>query len=215
MLIQQLRDAKEWRQSDLAERLGVTQATVSRWETGDVVPKAPERRQLANIFAVSFEEFERRWRETEMPPRVFAERGIPVINRGPAGQVHPYEECFVTSGEGFEYLDWGNINDDLAFAVIITGKSMEPRLHEGDYVIFSQYHGVPKPRAKLEPGRVVYVRFAPESKHDGCTIARYQPAGNGAVMFVKDNPEYPPILARREEIEQLAVAIQVRTSRGI
>lgn len=40
-------------QADLAERLGLRQSTISRWETGDVVPSLRIRMRLANELMIS------------------------------------------------------------------------------------------------------------------------------------------------------------------
>ncbi len=54
--IRQLRQARDWSQWDLAERLGVRPHTVSRWERGLVVPTAHNQHALAALFDVSVEQ---------------------------------------------------------------------------------------------------------------------------------------------------------------
>ena len=207
-LITKLRTEQGWNQSELADRLGVSQATVSRWETGQAI-NPPERKQIAATFGIPFLDFEAQWREVNMPRRRTVP-GIPVINRAPAGLVVNYEETMCDSQDGFEYLDFGDVNDDLAFAVIVVGDSMEPDLRDGDKVVFTPIKGVPKPRASLDEGKTVFVRFTPESRRDGCTIASWHQEKDGTIMLTKSNRKYKPIICQPIEIEQLSVAFELR-----
>lgn len=51
--IAEARKAKGWTQSDLAERLGVQQAAVARWEVTDVDLKASSLMQLSSTLGVT------------------------------------------------------------------------------------------------------------------------------------------------------------------
>jgi len=48
--IRKARQAKRWTQQQLADRLGVTKATVSNWETGQDRPGADKAMRLVEIF---------------------------------------------------------------------------------------------------------------------------------------------------------------------
>lgn len=210
--LRDLRHEKGWTLEEAAERLGLTNpGMLSKRERGEVSVKRPEWKTICKVYGLTAQQWEDRWRAS-VPTRSRGGNGIPVINRAPAGRVVDYHECGVDSGQGWEYLDWGNVKDDLAFAVIVTGDSMEDTLFEGDYLILSTMN-MAKPRAKLEDGSVVFVRFTPESRHNGCTIARWHSSADGVVTLTKDNPQYRPISCSREEVEQLAVAIEKRTKR--
>jgi transcriptional regulator with XRE-family HTH domain len=204
-----LREDRGWTQAELAEKLGITQSTLSAKERGDVEIKRPEQRKLAEVFGISFDDFEGMWRGTRIERTKAAIRGIPVINRAPAGIVSDYEEYGVDSSQGYEYLDAGDIYDDLAFAVVVVGNSMEPELREGDYAIFTPMT-VPRPRQSLENGDIVFVRFTPESGREGCMLSRYYRQDNGVVVLRKDNPGHPPTVCRTEDIQQLSVLIELR-----
>jgi transcriptional regulator with XRE-family HTH domain len=53
----QLRDARGWSQQEVAERLGVSTNTVSRWERGEIARPDPiHRRRLAELFDVTVEQ---------------------------------------------------------------------------------------------------------------------------------------------------------------
>lgn len=210
-LVELLREERGWTQIQLADKLGIAPTSVGRKERGEIPIKPPERNRIAKVFGMTIEEFDERWRASRVD-RTQGGRGIPVINRAPAGQVLDYEEYGIDSGQGFEYIDWGDVTDDLAFAVIVVGESMEPRIHEGDYLVFTPMT-IPKPRAKLEHGDVVFIRFTQESDHEGCTLARWFIEEGGKIRLHKDNPKYPPLFCTREDIRQLNVCIQRRTAK--
>lgn len=54
--IYRLRRARDWKQADLAARLGVSQTHVTRWESGKVRPRARMVEKLAEVFGVTVEE---------------------------------------------------------------------------------------------------------------------------------------------------------------
>ncbi len=56
MRIKKLRKAKKMTQKDLANRFGVTNITVSRWETGIKKPSIETAIKLADFFGVSLDE---------------------------------------------------------------------------------------------------------------------------------------------------------------
>jgi putative transcriptional regulator len=62
-LIRERRNKKDWRQSDLADKLGVARNTVIRWEKGDNPPDLPQRRKLAKILGGTAEDYE--WTELD------------------------------------------------------------------------------------------------------------------------------------------------------
>ncbi|MBS0188907.1 MAG: helix-turn-helix domain-containing protein [Planctomycetes bacterium] len=210
------REEKGWTLRDLAEKVGMTYTLLGKKERGEINISPPERRNLAHAFDLTLEQFDELWRAARIEQsRVNV--GIPVINRSPAGGIVDMDECGTDSGQGFEYLDRDrDTAADLLFAVIVTGNSMEPHLHDGDYVVF---HPLDRERArpgqpKLVDGTLVRAQIRAEQKEPGCTIARYYAQGD-QIRLQKDNTKYPPIIVPRDAVEQLAVAIQIRHKRGL
>lgn len=205
--IRRLREERGWTQAQLGDRVGINGTNIARRETGQTRVRANERFVFAKAFGMSVVEFDEQWRQWTVP-RTRGAPGIAVINRAPAGAVIDYEEYGVDSGQGFEYVDRGDIQDDLAFAVIVVGDSMEPRLRDGDYVILSPCDPY-KGDGKLEPGKIVFVRFT-EDAGGGCTLARFYREHDGQIRLQKDNAAYAPIVCKREAIQSIAVAVERR-----
>lgn len=200
-------------QADLGDAVGLSHDAISKIERGLRRVRPPERKAIAAALMLDLASFDDLWRADKIARTVGGD-GIPVINLAPAGTVTDYAEYGVDSGQGFMYVERGSIEDELAFAVQIVGDSMEPSLFQGDTLILSPMT-VPKPRAELVRGCVVFVRFAEESPLDGCMIARWHPGEDGTVTLAKDNPRYPPTVARPVDIQQLSVAVERRSKRGL
>jgi len=54
--LREMRAAKKWSQSDLAEKLGVSRQTVNAIETGRYDPSLPLAFKVAHLFEVAIEE---------------------------------------------------------------------------------------------------------------------------------------------------------------
>ncbi len=71
-LLYELRKEKNLTQSELAEKLGITNKAVSKWETGEAMPDTAQLLPLAEILGVSVDELlrgERRITEEEKAPQ--------------------------------------------------------------------------------------------------------------------------------------------------
>jgi phage repressor protein C with HTH and peptisase S24 domain len=211
-VVRRLRIDKGISLREMGDRVGIHFASFGAKERGEGKGFTyDQRRSIARALGMSMESFEAAWRGTTI--KQARGPGIPVINRAPAGDVVDYEEYGTDSGQGYEYLDTlGVPDDDLAFAVVVVGDSMEPNLRAGDYAIFSPLN-VPRPRRTLENGKVVFVRFSDDGARRGCTIARWFFTGERTGRLVKDNPKYAPIDVELtpESVARIAILIQRRT----
>jgi transcriptional regulator with XRE-family HTH domain len=210
--ILELREERGMTQGELAALVGMADhSAIAKRERGEVRVKPVEWKKFAAAFGMSVDEFNERWRGTKID-QVRGAHGIPIINAAPAGQTVNYEEYGTDSGQGYEYIDWGSVTDDLAFAVRVVGDSMEPTMREGDTVVFSPMNR-PRPPRELADGAVVLVRFSDATDRPGCTLARFfwEP-DRRHFRLVKDNRKYP--MARWElvpdVIARISVAIELR-----
>lgn len=211
--IQEIREERGMTQRELADLTGIDQSLLSRRFSGQVRIKLNELPIFAKALGVTVDEIRKR----AAPTNIERSRGpgIPVINRAPAGEIIDYEEFGVDSGQGYEYLDWDSVKDELAFAVVVIGDSMEPVLYDGDRAVFSPV--LPNRRQpKLDDGAIVFVRFGPMAPKTGCTIARFFREPDGRARLSKDNPRYPPIYVPMDQesvVDRIAVCIERRTRR--
>ena len=205
--IKRLREERGWTQAELGARIGIDGTNIARRETGRTRIRANERFMFAKAFGMSVLDFDEQWRRWDIE-RTQGGPGIPIINCAPAGDVMDYEEYGIDSGQGFEYVDRGGIDDQHAFGVQVVGDSMQPKLHEGDRVILSPIDKY-QPDERLQPGKIVFVRFTVEAG-GGCMLARFFPMEGGQIRFQKDNAAYAPTLCDREQVESLSVAVERR-----
>lgn len=216
-----LRDEKGWTQGDLAARTGIARTTISRHE-GNLGgrPKADDRLKYAKAFGLTLDEFDALLDsgQTLSAPQDAASRPagkIPIINSAPAGQTVDYTEYGIDSRDGYEYIDSFGLAGDGLFAVRVVGQSMEPRVHEGDVLVFRwlNQHAIGG-HPPIQDGAVVFVRFASSAHDGGCNVARwYTRAAGRRVQFKKDNPKWPAEEYDREDIEQIGVLQELRTRR--
>lgn len=206
--IKRLREEHGWTQEELAVKVGLDRTSIARRENGKTRVKGNERPMFAQAFGMTLIQFDEQWRDW-IVTRSRGAPGIPVINRAPAGQILDYEEYGIDSGQGYEYLDHGDIDDKLAFAVVVVGDSMEPVLIEGDYVVLSPLDPYKPHNDRLKDGTIVFVRFTYEHS-GGCTIARFFDEGGGKIRFQKENPAYVAINCIREDIQSMAIAVERR-----
>lgn len=105
-------------------------------------------------------------------------------------------------------VDRCGIEHELAFGLVMPDDSMEPRVRAGDTVIFvpalEEVGVLPTDNA------IVFVRFTPASHHEGITVATFIFLGQDRYLLLKENRAYSPRHVRRDDIAQLAVAVQRR-----
>ena len=51
-----LEEAKNWNSSQLAKEVHMTEATISRWKSGDRLPSIPALWKIADVFGISIDQ---------------------------------------------------------------------------------------------------------------------------------------------------------------
>lgn len=184
--IKALRKKHGLNQSQLAQRLNVTQATVSRWESGDILPDIEMVKSMAQMFNTSTDAL------LENSNQV-SSRGvkIPVLGRVQAGiPIEAIEDI----------LDYEEIEPELAetgefFALQIKGDSMEPKFSEGDVVIVRR-------QPDIESGEIAVVLV----NGDCATVKKIVKHTNG-ISLVSSNAAYMPMFYTMQEIKDLPVEV--------
>lgn len=212
-VIKRLREERGWTLDDLAARSGVSRVSINMRESGKTRVKPSELPMWAKTFEMSTESFRRMVSHSSLPLRAAENRGIPVINKAPAGVAWDFEHYGVDTRQGFEYIERlaGEESDDL-FAVVVTGKSMEPELREGDYVVlWPVTPGVPPESIN---GRMVCVTFS-EDAGGGTCLASLRLTGKQddhrgyEADLVKLNPDFKGKRIWLTDLDRLAVATRV------
>lgn len=68
-LLKAAREQQKWTQEEVAEKIGTTSVTISRWESGVIFPSRVYRKKLCDLFDKSLEELGLMQEDDEIPPR--------------------------------------------------------------------------------------------------------------------------------------------------
>lgn len=129
--IKRLRTDNNWTQEQLAEKVGVTRATVTQWETGWSQPRMGAVQRLAGAFGVSVSEVVDNIRSAGFSP-------VPLHGRVAAGvaiEMLPVDDMKEAPAR---YVD----DDPNAFMVKVVGDSMSHYIHDGEYALVSPKYAV-------------------------------------------------------------------------
>lgn len=186
--IKELRLSKAIKQVDFAKMLGVSQATVSGWESEKYQPDRDTLIKMASYFDVSVD-----YLIGNSPVKKEKKKGvqIPVLGEVRAG--YPMEAVE-------NIIDYEEIDEEMArrgefFALRIKGDSMEPRFVDGDVVIVRK-------QETADSGDIVVALV----NGDSATIKKLKRHQNG-ITLVPSNSAYEPMYYSNEEIMGLPVTI--------
>lgn len=184
------RQMRGMRQQDLAKQIGVTQGTLSHWETGLNEPDMASIRKICAALNVSSEYLLGLAKVSESASEAVT---IPVLGAVPAGI--PLEAIE-------DVLDWEEIPAAMCsggreyFALRVTGDSMWPDYLEGDVVIVRK-----SPICESGDVCVVYV-----NGYDA-TLKQVKIQENGSLTIIPKNQQYAPRTFSPQEVRELPVSI--------
>lgn len=176
----------------LAEKLGMTPATISRYANGLMAPKLPTVYSIADIFKinplwlmgyddVSKHETNNSTKGVKIPVLGVVQAGLPI--------------------EAVEnIIDYEEITEEMArqgefFGLKIRGNSMEPKFSEGDVVIVRK-------QSDVDSGTIAIVMV----NGDEATVKKIQKF-DGGINLVPSNSSYDIKTYTNEQIEKLPVRI--------
>jgi len=181
--LKELRKAKNMKQIDVAEKLGVSRSTVSMWETASNHPDHNTLVAIAELFDISV--------DTLLGNEKKRAIQIPVIGNVRAGiPIEAVEEI----------LDYEEINADTAangeyFALRVEGDSMNPRINEGDVVIV-------RCQPDADSGDIVVAMV----NGSDATVKKLIKKDR-SILLMPLNTVYEPIVYSNEDIISLPVSI--------
>src|ERR1041385_117661 len=192
------RENKELEQASLSARVNVAKRTLQRWEKGEQVPDSNYLMSLARCVGVRPE-----WLLTgegemypSLPPRskiiplhketIFQKINlveIPLLSSVPAGRTaamfHP---------EHIErYVTVDNIKDPNAFALVVKGNSMSPKIEDGDIVVVS-------PQQEARTGDICVVRVNEED------VLKKVKIEERCVHLIPLNPDFEPVTVQKRDV---------------
>jgi repressor LexA len=167
--IKDIRKRNFLNQTQFANKIGVTQGSVSQWEHGLTRPNSEQLRAISLAFNISTDELLEK-ETTAIPIR---RNSLPILGSIACGQRITPD----TTPEGYADIPDG-IHAD--FALRCKGDSMEPTLRDGDLVLIRQ-------QPEVEPGQIAAVNINNET-----TLKHVYPQENG-ILLVADNPQYRPV----------------------
>lgn len=205
--IRTARENKNLDQKTLAGRIGVVVRTLQRWEKGEQVPDSNCLLKIARITGVLPE-----WIltgegkmypdpqihgkiipiDTDMLLRKVSLVKIPLLSSVPAGKTallfHPeYVEKYIT-------VD--HIKDNNAFALVVRGKSMAPRIEDGDIVVVS-------PQQYVHNGDICVIRV------NGEDVLKKVKIDNEYIHLIPLNTSFEPVTVRKRDVEFIWKVIRV------
>lgn len=190
-LLKNKRKALNLTMKQVAEYVGVSEATVSRWESGNIANMGRDKiallSQILKISPGAIAGYDNSKGNLEKSNAV----KVPVLGLVRAG----------IPMDAVEYIiDYEEISDDMArqgdfFGLQIKGDSMEPKISEGDVVIVRK-------QPDIESGEIAIVLV----NGDEATIKKVQKF-NGGINLIPSNPSYDVLTYTNEMIEKLPVRI--------
>lgn len=177
---------------EVCRDLGFVYSTFSDWLNAKKYPRIDKIEIMANYFHISKADLVER--QSVSTPEETRPRGIPIPVLGRVVAGIPLEAVE-------EVLDYEEITPELAatgefFALQIRGRSMEPRMMDGDVVIVKRQEDV-------ESGDVAIVLV----NGDEATVKKVKKMNTGITLIATNVSVYEPHFYSNDEIESLPVRI--------
>lgn len=118
---------------------------------------------------------------------------IPVIGYAQAGRDGFFDDAGYPTGSGWDAVDFPNIGDPNAYALEISGDSMEPAYRDGDVVVVS-------PRASIRRGDRIVVK----TRHGEILAKQLQRQTANHLELMSFNPLHGTVEISLDDVEWIA-----------
>lgn len=189
--IKELRKNARLSQSELAQKLGVVQSTLSTWENGQFEPDSKALIALSELFNVSTDYLLGKEKKTpdfsEVPDIISFDgfKQIPILGTIACGEPILAEE----NHDGYTNVEL-NIHAD--FALRCKGDSMAPKFLDGDIVLIRQ-------QPVVENGQIAAVLIDNEA-----TLKRVY-VNKSDILLSPENLNYQPMVYTGEQMNQIRI----------
>lgn len=139
--------------SGLAKKAGLdpTSFNKSKRVTPEGRPRWPSTESIAKILAATGASVEEFMSLLRKKPRRSAAQPVPLIGFAEAGAGGYFDDGGFPVGSGWDEIRFPDVDDEHAYALEVSGNSMEPLYRKGDILIVS-------PAARLRPGDRIVVK---------------------------------------------------------
>lgn len=168
-----LRKRDGWTQAEVAAKLGVDRSTYAKYENGQSEPNFEMLQKLADLFRSSADFLI----GCTDHPSSKSGTWVPVLGDVAAGIPIEAVENIVD----YEEIDTAMASNGKYYGLRIKGRSMEPRIREGDVVIVRQ-------QEDADTGDTAVVLVNGES----ATVKRIKKEPDGGLWLLPNNPAYDP-----------------------
>ena len=195
-------------QKEVADFVGVSEATVSRWESGhidnmrrDSIAALSKILRLSPLAIMGIDDTDLSSRLPNMVPIDARTFRVPIVGRVAAGRPIVADEEII----GYEYIDNKYSKDGHEyFGLRIVGKSMEPTIMDGDIVIVRRQNYV-------ENGEIAIVLIDGEE----ATAKEVKESADGITLIGHNTAVYTPHFYSAQEVKNLPVQIIGRVVQSI
>jgi SOS-response transcriptional repressor LexA len=177
--------------AELSRLTGLTQVAIRNYMRGIKVPNAQALIKLSRALSTTAD-----YLLTGSPKR--PDR-IPLLSKIPGGNPVAWSDGEYPAGFGEEFLDRGDVSDPNAFALMVDGDSMSPRINSGDIVIIS-------PNTPVTNRSIAAV----EINHEERTLKTVIFLQNGKILLQPENEKYPPLVLEEKQVDFIGRVIERR-----
>ncbi len=177
--------------AELSRMTGLTQVAIRNYMRGIKVPNAQALIKLSKALNTTADYL--------LTGTAVRPDRIPLLSKIPGGTPIAFTDGEYPAGFGEEYVDRGDVTDTNAFALIVDGDSMSPRINSGDIVIIS-------PNAPVSSRCVAAVTVRDEDH----TLKRIIFLDGNKVLLQPENESYEPVVLDIDEVKIIGRVVERR-----